>query len=182
MICVSQSLHTIPGPVYDVAAAWCWDRHNSSRLQLVNTYATFKRWHRAAVARSAAIRHATSSDTSRVPAAAAAQDEDVIGSSERGRSRREKKEEEDGHDRYSTHSSHNRICPEPSQNARGFSYIIVEAHDGKILGENNADNAIRRALKILMECPFKSESDCAKCTCTFIDVGTIIEDLHKIRP
>jgi hypothetical protein len=61
-----------------------------------------------------------------------------------------------------------------------ISNIIVEAHDGKIWGENNADNAIRRALKILMECPFKSESDCAKCTRTFIDVGTIIENLHKI--
>jgi hypothetical protein len=61
-----------------------------------------------------------------------------------------------------------------------ISNIIVEAHDGKIWGENNADNAIRRALKILIECPFKSESDCAKCTRTFIDVGTIIEYLHKI--
>ena len=61
-----------------------------------------------------------------------------------------------------------------------ISNIIVEARDGKICGENNADNAIRRALKILMECPFKSESDSTKCPRSFYRCGNDNEYLHKI--
>nr|MDQ6863365.1 DUF1998 domain-containing protein [Thermoproteota archaeon] len=63
---------------------------------------------------------------------------------------------------------------------------LIFIHDGSIGGNGASrvlyerfDNAIRRALRILVECPCKSESGCPRCTYSY-RCGNNNEYLHKI--